>query len=185
MNRIVRPAGVMLALLLAACSQFDVRSRSDPDANFSALRTYAWMPLSEVAPADQRVLDRFIDTRIRTDVDTELGAKGYRPATEVAAADFLLNYRLASEPAEGAGGDPERFFYGAGWSGWVGAAGFYADTYSQGTLYLAVIDARARKMIWLGAANARLLPSISIERRARRVDDAIHKILEKFPARQG
>jgi len=55
-------------LILAGCSQFTVRSDWDRSADFRALRTYAWLPLSEAAPADQRVLDRAIDARIRTDV---------------------------------------------------------------------------------------------------------------------
>jgi hypothetical protein len=55
----------------------------DPNADFARLQTYAWLPLQEAAPADQRVLDRYIDSRIRKAVDRELGGKGFRPATGV------------------------------------------------------------------------------------------------------
>jgi hypothetical protein len=171
---------VLLALGLDGCSQFDVRSSHDPNASFAALKTYAWLPLAEVAPADQRVLDRAIDARIRADVDIELRAKGCRPA-EGAAPDFLLNYRLASEPAEVVKGNPGRYFYGLEWSGWSGAEALYTDRYDAGKLYLAVIDPRSRRMIWLGVANARLLPHASFEKRTKRVDAAVHEILAGFP----
>jgi hypothetical protein len=36
-------------------------------------------------------------------------------------------------------------------------------------------------MIWLGVANACLLPHASFEKRMRRVDVAVHEILAGFP----
>lgn len=171
---------LLLALLAGACSQFRVRSDYDRSADFSRLHTYAWLPLSEAAPADQRVLDRYIDARIRKAVDRELQAKGFRPAGS-ATPDFLLNYRLASEPAEAVRGSPERYFYGAGWYGWPGANAFYTESYDAGTLYIAVVDPQTKHMTWIGAAGARLLPHISLEKRVKRVDAAVHQILAPFP----
>jgi hypothetical protein len=168
-----------LALALGGCSQFAIRSEHDRSADFARLRTYAWLPLDEVAPADQRVLDRYIDARIRSAVASELGAKGYRPAGSE-QPDFFLNYRLATAPAEQVKGSP-RSYFGAGWGGWPGIEAVYTETYDEGTLYLAVIDGRTKRMIWIGAAGARLLPHISLERRVKRVDAAVHRILERFP----
>jgi hypothetical protein len=173
---------LLIALLLGGCSQFAVHSERDPGADFTRRRTYAWLPLSEAEPADQRVLDRYIDARIRTAVDTELRAKGYAPAGS-AAPDLLLNYRLSTQPAAEMRGNPGSHFIGAGWHGWPGANAVYAKNYDEGTLYLAAIDPASRQMIWLGAASARILPWISLEKRAKRVDDAVHQILAPFPAR--
>jgi hypothetical protein len=39
--------------------------------------------------------------------------------------------------------------------------------------------------VWRGSASARLLPHISLEKRAERVEDVIEKILGEFPARAG
>jgi uncharacterized protein DUF4136 len=178
-----RAIALLFATLLAsACSRFTIRSGYDRSANFSHLTTYGWLPLDQAAPADQRLLDRYIDNRLRAAVDRELGAKGYRPAGS-AAPDFLLNYRLATEPASGVKGDPTRYFYGAGWYGWPGIESLYTESYDEGTLYIAVLDGASKHMIWLGAADARLLPTISLERRVRRVDAAVDQILAKFPPR--
>jgi hypothetical protein len=174
---------LLLGVALAGCSRFAVRTRHDPSADFAALHTFAWLPPNEAAPADQYVLDRAIDARIRSAVGGELRAKGFGPA-EGAAPDFLLNYRLASTPASGARGDPMRFGWGTGWwVGWAGSEAIYTESYDNGALFLAVLDPRSRRMIWIGAAEARLLPHISLERSLERVDAAVHRILEDFPPR--
>jgi hypothetical protein len=36
-------------------------------------------------------------------------------------------------------------------------------------------------MVWIGAAQARLVPTMSLDRKAKRVDAAVHAILAKFP----
>lgn len=169
-----------ILVLIVACSQFSVRSSVDPNADFGRLQTYAWLPLDEVEPADQRVLDRYIDTRIRKAVDRELGGKGFRPAT--ATPDFYLNYRLATDPSDSVKGG-RRPLYGPGWGDYPGAETLLRENFDAGTLYIAALDGGSKRGIWLGAAQARLLPHISLEKRAKRVDDAVHAILADFPKR--
>jgi hypothetical protein len=178
---IARTALVLsLALALAGCSQFNIRSARDPGVDFTRLQTYAWMPLDQIDPADQRVLDRYIDTRIRAAVDRELGAKGYRPAT--GEPDFFLNYRVSTDAGSAVKGG-WRPAHGAGWGNWPAAETLLRENYDAGTLYIAAIDDASKQGIWLGAAQARLLPHVSLERRAERVDDAVRAILAEFPKR--
>jgi hypothetical protein len=121
------------------------------------------------------VPDRLIDQQVRAAVDKELGAKGFRPANG-GAADMLLNYRLTTRAGEEMNADVARY----GWAWWGGSdvAGF-----DKGALYVGVIDPQVKRMIWVGAAEARLRPQmqISYEDRKERIYDAIHRILEKFP----
>jgi hypothetical protein len=180
----LRPIVLALVALatVGACSRFTIRSGYDERVDFARLQTYAWLPREEAALEDQRVLDRYLDTRIRAGVAKALDGKGYRAAGE-APPDFLLNYRVASAAAEAVKGDPTRYFYGAGWYGWPGIETLYTESYDAGTLYIAAIDPSSKRMIWLGAADARLLPHVSLERRVRRVDAAVAQILARFPAR--
>lgn len=60
----------------------------DPAANFRDLRTYAWLPPVDAAPADQRVQDRYLDRRLRRAVDTELLSKSYSPVDPAQRPDF-------------------------------------------------------------------------------------------------
>lgn len=173
---------LLLAIVLAGCSQFDVRSRQDPNIDWSRMRTYAWLPPEEAAPADQRVQDRYFDRRIRQDVAKELAAKGYRPADAGQQPDFLLNYRLASQPASAVRADPQGYWGGTWSANWMTDGGaYYSDSYDEGTLYIAMVDPSSKRIVWVGLAQARLVPTMSFERRKKRLDAAVHRILERFP----
>jgi hypothetical protein len=178
------PAPAVLAvLLLAGCASFTVRTRQDPGEDFSALRTFGWLPVSEAAPADQRTQDRAIDRRLRAAVDRELTAKGYAPAADERSADLLVNWRITSTPTSAAQGDP-LYAWGTGWrTGWDGGAALYGENYDSGTLFIAALDPRSKQIVWLGAAEARLLPHVSLDRRLERVDAAVRATLKDFPAR--
>lgn len=133
MRRLASLTLLAVAVAVAGCSQFSVRTERDPSENFAALRTFAW---------------------------------------------------LTSRPASAMRSDPTFAPWGTGWwTGWGGGSAVYSDDYDSGTLFIAAMDAKHRQVIWLGAAEARLLPHISLDRRLDRVDDAVAAILKTFPAR--
>ena len=170
-----------LMLLLAACSQFKVRSKQDPRVSFTGLQTFAWLPKSEAEPADQSVQHRGFDRQIRADVERDLLAKGYTQATD-GKADFLLNYRVTSTPTTAMRGS-SLGGWGGYWVGWPGWEATYTENYDQGALFIAALDPATKHMTWLGVAQARLLPHISYQRSLGRIDDAVNQILEHFPRR--
>ena len=180
----LRPRWALLllpAILLLGCSQFRVRSSHDPNTDWGRMRTYAWLPADQAAPADQRVQDRYLDRRLRAAVDTELRAKGDRPADPGEQPDFLLNYRLSTTPGSSMVVDPDMRFGGTAWMAWPDASAVYSQSYDVGTHYIAVIDPRSKRMVWVGAAETRLVPTMSLDRKAKRVDAAVHAILARFP----
>jgi hypothetical protein len=174
---------VLAGLVVAGCSRFSVRSVHDPAADFRTLRTYAWLPPEQAAPADQRVQDRLLDRRLRTAVDTELRAKGFSPAAPGQQPDFLLNYRFSTTPASSTLIDPDLRYGGSAWLAWPDTSAAYSQSYDEGTLYIAVIDPKTKRRIWVGAAQARLVPTMSLERKSKRVDQAVRAILAEFPPR--
>lgn len=176
-----RFAAACLALAIAGCTQFLVRSHRDPAAAFGSFRTYAWLPKDQAEPADQNVPHRGFDRRIRADVERALQEKGYAPAGK-GAADFLLNYRVSSTPTTAMRGTSVGG-WGGWWVGWPGWEGMYTENFDQGAIFVAALDPDTRRMAWLGVAQARLLPHISYDRSLERIDDAVAQILEDFPAR--
>jgi hypothetical protein len=170
---------LLLALLLAGCSRYELRIQPDPSVDVTRFRTWAWLPGELCEPADQRLPDRYIDRKLREAAARVLRKRGYEPAGD-GTPDFWLNYRLTSD-------DASRYYvprgYGlAQWSRWDRAG---VDTYDEGTLILDAIEVAPRELVWRGSASARLLPHISLEKRAERVEDVIEKILGEFPARAG
>ena len=66
---------------------------------------------------------------------------------------------------------------------WPDASAVYSESYDVGRLYIAVIDPSSKRMIWVGVAQARLVPTMSHDRKAKRVDAAARSILANFPPR--
>jgi len=174
---------VCAGLAVAGCSRFAVRSVKDPAADFRSIHTYAWLPVEEAAPADQRVQDRYLDRRLRGAVGAELGARGVVPAAPGQQPDVLLNYRLSTSPVTSPRVDPDLRFGGSAWLAWPDASALTSQSYDQGALYIAMIDPRSRRMIWVGVAEARLVPTMSLDRKTKRVDAAARSILASFPPR--
>lgn len=182
MRRLSFVAPLVIAVAATGCSQFTVRSRTDPSQDWSTVRTFAWLPKSEAAPADQVTQDRAVDKRIRADVEREMAAKGYALAADPSSADVLVNWRITSKPASDARADPVAA-WGSWWSGWNNAYAVYSDDFDTGALFIAIVDPKRRQMIWVGAAEARLLPHVSLDRRLGRVDDAVKATMKTLPAR--
>jgi hypothetical protein len=166
-----------LAVVLAACSQFVVSSRHDPDVSFAPLRAFAWLPADD---AIERVRDSSFDERIRTAVDRQLLAKGFVPATD-GRPDFLLDYRWSTNPVSAVRSRPSR----VGWDDlrmhWAGSRGYYAESYNRGSLFVGVLSPETQHPMWVGVAEARVLSTISYERTLKRIDAAVADILADFP----
>jgi hypothetical protein len=180
----------MLALAIAACGGLKVRAEHDRSADFTGLRTYAWMPDSQETPGDPRVDNRDVDERIRAAVDRQLAARGYEhgPAE---SADFWVTYHAALA------GDLEtqtvnRSYDAApGWSygtgrggryGWSpGASGAYVPQYRKGSLIIDFVAPQTKTLIWRGSAEAKLEISTTPEEQERRLQDAVRRIIEQFP----
>jgi len=129
------------------------------------------------------VQDRYLDRRLRKAVDTELRSKAFSPAAPGQQPDFLLNYRFSTSPASTVMTDPDLRYGVAAWLAWPDASAVYSQSYDEGTLYIAVIDPHTKQRIWVGSAQARLVPTMSLERKSKRVDDAVNAILAQFPPR--
>ncbi len=98
---VLRPLAVLLALTLPAAAQSTTQSRpigasakvevdSDPKADFSAYKTYAWLPISE-RPAN--LADH---TRIMQTVERELEAKGLAKDQD-GAPNVFVGYSATSK----------------------------------------------------------------------------------------
>lgn len=173
---------VLPYLVLTGCSAAIVHSHYDPNADFDALRTYAWLPPDQAAPGDQETPNENFDRRIRADVERDLQAKGYRPAAG-GTPDFLLNYRYSTTAVSALQGDPSYVDWGSWWSVGPGWELESRDDYEEGSLFLAVLDPDRQRMYWLGIAQARIVPTMSYGRTIERIDEAVAEMLKRFPPR--
>jgi len=173
---------VLFALALA-CSGIKVDSDYDPSADFSQLRTWAWLPHAGQSD-DPRPDNALLDSRIRAAVKSELDAKGYTFATS-GTPDFQVIYLLSVEGKL----DVDTLYrrhrgtglrIGGGRVGWD-----YAQThvreYDEGTLLLGVLQPGSGALLWRGSGVATMREGSTHERRTQRINAAVKKILELFP----
>jgi hypothetical protein len=176
-----RLVSLAAAVSLAGCASIDVRFDYDPEANFDALKTYAWMerPDPQKSGADPRVYNALLDSRVRAAVDRELGAKGYR--NDAQDPDFLVIYHAAIDRKVEA--DAINYYHGYGAAGWYGPGrtDVYIREYEEGTLLLDVVRPGGKELMWRGAASSRIDDRASPEERTERVNEAVRQLIEGFP----
>lgn len=172
----------VLALVLG-CSSVTIKHDYDKDANFAAYKTYAWLAVpTDAVGSVKSALERnsLLDKRIKESVDKQLAAKGY--TTDANNPDFVMLYHTGAEDkinvtdwgyGYGAGYGYGRYGYGGG--------GVDVQQYKEGTLILDVIDAKAKQLVWRGFATAALDPGAPMEKRERKLNDVITKVMVKFP----
>jgi hypothetical protein len=165
--------------LVTGCSSVNIKHDYDNEANFAALKTYAWMAAPTNANGSvQAALQRnsLLDKRIKESADRQLAAKGY--TTDANNPDFLVLYHVGAEDKI----NVTDWGYGYGRYGrWYGGRGVEVSQYKEGTLILDVIEAKSKQLVWRGFAAGTLNPNASPETRKKRLDEVMTKILAEFP----
>lgn len=175
-------AGLLLSIL-AGCSSLKTSSDYDPSANFSDVKTYAWV---ERKTQDTHYhLDGLMDQRVRSAVNRQLSLKGMKQVAP-AKADVLMNYLIKVDKKinvdtfnSNYGYNP---YYGHGW----GMSGFmYSQTrvreYEVGTLILDMVNRESGKLIWRGSVADTIRNQNTPEERIEVVNQAISEMLVNYP----
>jgi len=189
-RRVVACLAGMALLLGAACaSPIKTAHDSDPEADFSRYKSYAWIkdgpligpsvgaasPSSYVSPID--------DQRIRAGVEGELAAKGYSKAASREAADLVVSYAIGTEEKTRVRQNPGRssvYYPGYGYGGWYGGSTVSVQQYTEGTLAIEFWDRRSKQAVWVGWASKRLSKSDDSH---ETIGKAVTMTLEPFPPR--
>lgn len=175
-------------LAIAACqSSIKKWHDSDPDADFSAYHTYAWLsddPL--IQPAEGITQGPYVspidEKRIRQAVDTVLAGKGYRKAP-LAQADLVVSFSIGAEEKIRVQESPGRgavYRRGYGYGTWYGASSVRVQTFTQGTLAIEFFDRESRQAVWVGWGSKRVS---EMEDREETIWHAVGEILTPFPRR--
>jgi hypothetical protein len=186
---------VALAALLAGCATGPtVKVLSDPEANFSQYRTFAFaQPLG----TDRNGYKSQVSTALMASTRREMEARGF-----VFTADnpqLLVNFNAAlndrvrvSTTTEPTMGELSmRAGYGYGYYGYRGglysAYPVYRDSttvsqYKEGTLNVDVADAAAQRLVWEGIVTQKFTESSYIDV-APTIDVAITAAFAKFPVK--
>ena len=170
--RSIRPlylsAILAAALLMTACSGPMVQTRYDHTVRFSDLHTYSWEPntkrVSSGLPNEPE-----LDTRIQAAIDSEMTSKGFQ-VTSNTQADLVLDYQVTAEQKSDATHLQDE-----------ARANFMGMTHTLGTLRLVMTRPTSATPAWQGAVYANIDTTRPAEERERRLKEAVHGLLAKFP----
>lgn len=168
----------LLAILLNSCSSIRVASDYDRETNFDTYKTFAFfkpgIDKAEINDIDKR--------RILRAIEAELLAKGY---TKSENPDMLVSIFTKSNQrvdvynnAWGSGAWGWGGYGGWGWrSGWNGNQ---VSTTTEGMLFIDLIDAQKKELIWQGSGTGNIETS-NIEKKEERIKAFVSEMLTQFP----
>lgn len=161
--RVVNILGLVLGLLVGSAAAQSVQSDFDRSFQCSNLKTFSFA-IQRRGAADQLAADSLNDGRIRTGLESQLIANGFRMETE--KADFVIAYYVTTKNKLSVQD------YGYGPPRWFGSRDIRVNQYSEGTLMVDFIDVKTNQVIWRGRASGTL--------EMKGVDEKISKSTEKL-----
>jgi hypothetical protein len=164
----------LFLIAAASCSSIRVSSDYDKEAGFAAYKTYAFTPEAQQLPVDD--INR---ARILKAVEGELAAKGFTRADQ---PDVLIDLNLKAQQVQTATANTN---YGTGyryrWGGGFSTTTIDVDSYTEGTLFVDMIDASKNQLVWQGRAVGTINPDASPQKREQNINYAVKQVFMKYP----
>lgn len=165
---------LFLLLLLSSCSSVSVYSDFDKNADFGQYKTYGFHKTG----IDKVKISQLDKNRILNAIDAELSQKGM---TKSETPDLLIN--IFTKERERV--DVTQYSYGwgygwgFGWNPYLWGGQPYVSRSTEGTLYIDLIDAKKKELIWQGEGVGYLTQNRS--KKEARINEFVAKILMQYP----
>ncbi|KDN54884.1 DUF4136 domain-containing protein [Flavobacterium seoulense] len=166
---------LLFLFILSSCSSIRVHSDYDSRADFSKYKTYAFhkkgIDRVQISELDKR--------RILHAIEDEFTKKGMTRSNN---PDLLVNIFTKEREQLDVNQFNMGWGYGWGW-GWNpyfwGGNNTYVTSSTQGTLYIDLIDAKKKELIWQGEG----IGTLTENRREKenQINEFVSKILAQFP----
>lgn len=169
---------ILSFFLFSACSTVQVASDYDKAANFNSYRTFAFykpgIDKAEISDLDKK--------RVLRSIERSLLEKGMSKSQnpDVLISIFTKTRENINVYQNNFGG----LGYGWGWSPWYWGGWGAGNTTSvssspEGTLYVDLIDADKKELVWQGIGTGVL--TMNVDRKQKRIDEIVTAIFKKYP----
>ena len=168
---------VLLTLLflvsVMSCTSVRVASDYDKEVDFSKYKTFAFykpgIDKAEINDLDKR--------RMLRAIESELLAKGF---TKSESPDLLVSiFTKSREKVNIYQSGYYPYGYGWGWSPYYYGNYNTVNTSTEGVLYVDLIDASRKELVWQGVGTGYL--SSSSNKKEERIKEFVTSIMEKYP----
>lgn len=172
---------VLALTFLASCSSVRVVSDYDRQADFNTYKSYAFYKTG----IDKAQISDLDKKRILRAIENELGSRGFVKSEN---PDVLISiFTKERERVDvynnnfgwGYGGFYNPWLWGPGW-GW-GWGGNNVSTSTEGSLYIDVIDANKKELVWQGRGVGTLNNTRNIDKKEERIREFVSQILKEYP----
>ena len=171
--KLIKLLSVLGFFILTSCSSVYVNMDYDKKANFENYKTYAYNKISidklEISDLDKK--------RILYALDAAMPTKGFSKSEN---PDVLINIFTKERERVNV---YNNMGWGPGWGwgmGWGMGMGFTQTTTTpEGTLYIDIVDAKTKELVWQGIGTGYL--TTNFEKKDERIAEFVSKILEKYP----
>lgn len=162
---------LFVALTSFSCASVMVAVDYDGKADFSTYKSYAFFK-EGVDKAQISDLDK---KRILRAIEHNLNTKGMVVSDN---PDFLVNiFTRERENINIYNNSP--YYWGWGWGPFWGGSYYNVSSSAEGTLYIEIIDAQKKELIWQGKGTG-YIPR-NVEAKEEAIANFVNKILEKYP----
>jgi hypothetical protein len=158
-----------LVASLASCSSVRVNADYDKKADFNNYKTYAYLKSSidkvEISDLDKK--------RILYSIEEVMETKGF---TKSENPDVLISiFTKERERVD----IYQNYGFGWGWNPWWGMGYTNVTTTPEGTLFIDIIDAKTKELVWQGEGSGYLTKNT--DKKDARIKEFVSKILEQYP----
>ncbi|NQX86689.1 MAG: DUF4136 domain-containing protein [Flavobacteriaceae bacterium] len=167
------PIALIIAIV-SSCVSVRVASDYDKKVDFNTYKTFAFYKTG-IDKADISDLDK---RRILRAIETELLAKGF---TKSADPDILISiFTKSREKINVHNNGFGAYGYGWAWSPWYYNNYNHVSTSTEGTLYIDLIDAKKKELVWQGIGKG-YIPTGSTEKKEARIKEFVKRIIATYP----
>ena len=171
MKTIIKIALLSTILLLSSCNTIRVSSDFNDKINFNDYKTYAFSKKG----VDEAEINDIDKKRILNAIDVELSSKGLRKSS--IEPDLMVNFFTESNKKINYYPNYNSYGYGSPIAPWYNT--YYYHKYSEGVLFIDLIDYKKNELIWQGIGKG-YIPS----KRAKKEEQIklfVNKILIQYP----
>lgn len=164
---------LLLALIFSSCSSVRVATDYDRTITFDQYDTFAFfkpgIDKAEISDLDKK--------RILRAIEEEMVQKGFTKSED---PDLLVSIFTKTRENVNIYTRNYGYGYGWGWNPWYWGSGYNTvDHTLEGTLYIDLIDAEEKELVWQGMGTAAL--SMDSEDKIEKINEIVEKILLKYP----
>ena len=175
--RILNVLPLLLLFIFTSCATVRVSTDYDREANFNNYNSFAFYKPG----IDKAKISDLDKKRILRAIEAEMATKGM-----IKSENPTLLVSIFTKERERIDVYNHSFGYGWGWNPW-----WYSPNYgnqvtrsSEGSLYVDLIDAKTKELVWQGVGTA-YLETHSIEKREQRIREIVREILTAYPPEVG